>query len=103
LSALITLFCRGGKDVSLSVCDADAILDILGSNCDPVRLLGHPDLRQETDIREIAMTNLCTEDARDVWIMFHGTRPDGKGKSRWRKGTILSMVLERVHLQGKRD
>jgi hypothetical protein len=89
--------------MSLSVEEADQILDILGCNNDPVRLLGHPDLRQETDIREIAMTNLYSEDARDVWIMFHGTRPDGKGKSRWRKGTILSMVLERVHLQGKRD
>ena len=87
----------------MTVEEADQILDILGCNCDPVRLLGHPDLRTETDIREIAMTNLHNENACDVWIMFHGTRPDGKGKSRWRKGTILSMVLERVHLQGKRD
>ena len=87
--------------MSLTVEEADQILDVLGSNCDPVRLLGHPDLRQETDIREIAMTNLCNEEARDVWIMFTGTRPDGKGKSRLRKGTVLSMVLERVHLQGR--
>jgi len=74
--------------VRLTVEEATSILDVLGSDYDPIYYRG-----EETTPRDLAYTEHGSEDAGQVRIQFYGLRGTG---IRRRNGTLRTMILDRM-------
>ena len=77
---------RNGEGVDVEM--AALILDVLGSDCDPISHAGI-----ETTARDLGYGELAHKSIHDVRIQFYGTR---NGKHKRINGTLYSMILDRL-------